>query len=108
MAISRSTALEIARGLHEQGKCEFGPNVEMVLLVGVELITASMPREVRKQMNAAVKAGKLCHLKKEGHKPEAYFHPNSRQEAIHQRNKHEDAVRRISHGALAINHGDGT
>ena len=106
--MSRSTALEIAQGMHEKGECEFGPNVEIVLLVGVELVTASMPREVRKQMSAAVKAGKLGHLKKEGHKPEAYFHPNSRQEAIHQRNKHEDAVRRISHGALAINHGDGT
>ena len=107
MAMPRSMALDIARGMHEQGKCEFGPNVEFILLIGVELVVNSVPREVRKQLSAAVKAGKLGHLKKEPHKPEAYFHPNSRQEAIHQRNKNYDLVMSASRGAMAINHGDG-
>ena len=102
MATSRSVALEIAQGLHEKGECEFGPNVEMIRIAGVELVVNSIPREVRAQLNAAVKAGKLGHLKKERHKPEAYFHPNSRQEAIHQRNKNYDLVMSASRGVLSI------
>ena len=50
-------------------------NVEMVKMGRVRLVTGKLPAKVRKALNNAVKAGELGHLKKEGKKPEAYFHP---------------------------------
>lgn len=106
MAMNRRAAVETVQGLKKRGELEgLGPNAYLVLLIGVELVTCSFPRDVRKELNAAVKMGRLGHLKKDGHKPEAYFHPNSRDEAIAQRNAREAHVLRSAKGVLAINHG---
>ena len=50
-------------------------NVEMVRSERVRIVS-KMPKKVRNHLNNAVKNGKLSHLKKDGHKPEAYFHPD--------------------------------
>ena len=50
-------------------------NVEKVLTQRV-LIVKSLPKTVRAALNAAVRDGKLRHKRKEGRKPEVYYHPN--------------------------------
>lgn len=62
-------------------------NVEKVKMARVQLIIGHMPSDVRKALNAAVKRGELGHIKKDGHKPEAYFHPHFEHLAIGDRNQ---------------------
>jgi hypothetical protein len=62
-------------------------NIEIVRMMGVRIITGRVPADSRKALNAGVKSGKLGKLKKDGLKPEAYFHPNSKANAIAARNK---------------------
>lgn len=51
-------------------------NVEMVRAAKVKVVSGSMPKDVRKALDEAVKCGKLGHYKKDGKKPEVYFHPS--------------------------------
>jgi hypothetical protein len=55
---------------------DFGPNVEQILCQGSRVICGRIPAQVRKELNAAVKAGVLGRLPKDGLKPEIYFHPD--------------------------------
>lgn len=50
-------------------------NIEMVRSERVRVIS-KLPQDTRKQLNNAVKNGLLAHKKKEGHKPEVYYHPD--------------------------------
>lgn len=50
-------------------------NVRLVKIQRFRLITSTVPRDVRSALNEAVRNGELGHMKKEGHKPECYFHP---------------------------------
>lgn len=68
----------------------FGPNVEDILARATRVIRGPVPARVRKQLSAAVKAGVLGHLKKDGLKPEIFFHPDHRNGAI-ERQKSEAA-----------------
>jgi len=88
--VRREEAIEIVKGLIDGGKLEHDKNVMIVLLIGVELVTSPLPREVRAALNAAVKAGTLGHLPKDKatKKPEAYFHPGSGFNARAMRNKY--------------------
>jgi len=51
-------------------------NVEKVRMERVCLVTGRISSEVRSALNGAVKSGALGHMKKDGHRPEAYFHPS--------------------------------
>lgn len=51
-------------------------NVRMIQAERVRLVRGPIPRDIRAALNAAVKAGQLRHLKKDGFRPEAYFHPD--------------------------------
>lgn len=62
-------------------------NVLMVQIESVHIVRGRIPSEVRAALNAAVKSGDLGHLKKEGFKPEAFFHKNARANAITERNR---------------------
>lgn len=64
-------------------------NVEMVRAERVRIVTNSIPKQVRKALNEAVKCGKLGHFKKDGMKPEAYFHPSFDYMARSERNRIE-------------------
>lgn len=64
-------------------------NVEMVRAARVRIVSNSIPKQVRKALNDAVKCGKLGHYKKDGNKPEAYFHPNFDYLARSERNRIE-------------------
>ncbi|AKG36072.1 hypothetical protein [Paenibacillus durus] len=50
-------------------------NVEKVRMARVMVVTRLFA-EVRSALNAAVKTGELRHKKKDGRKPEVYYHPN--------------------------------
>lgn len=75
-------------------------NVMMVLAQRVKLVTSSMPANVRKALNAAVKSGELGHLKKDGHKPEVYFNATFEYLVASERNKHERAILAASRGVM--------
>ena len=55
---------------------EFGPNVEQILAQATRVVRVKIPASVRAELRAAVKAGVLGHLKKDGLKPEIFFHPD--------------------------------
>ena len=59
-----------------------GPNVEKTRASAYRVVRGRIPREVRKELMAAVKAGLLGHLKKGGLKPEIFFHPDHKHGAI--------------------------
>ena len=61
---------------------DFGPNVANILAHGSRTIIGKVPAQVRNDLRAAVKAGVLGHLKKDGLKPEVFFHPVHRASAI--------------------------
>jgi len=64
-------------------------NVMMVLDRRVLLVDYKIPATVRRALNAAVKSGDLGHKKKDGRKPEVYFHPKFEHLAKEERSKYE-------------------
>lgn len=68
-------------------------NVQLVLQERFRVVH-KLPAAVRKALNAAVKSGTLGHLRKDGVKPEVYFHPNFKYLAVEERNKHVAALTR--------------
>lgn len=75
-------------------------NVEKVKMARVQLVTTKIPAQVRKALNAAVKRGELGHIKKDGHKPEAYFHPTFEYLVAGDRNAHERNILNAKKGIL--------
>ena len=67
----------------------------------VTLVTARIPAYVRRALNAAVKTGELGHFKKDGHKPETYFHPTFDYLAHSERAEHERSIFRALAGVVA-------
>lgn len=74
-------------------------NVEMVRAERVRVVVNKLPLEVRKALNEAVKNGLLGRMKKDGMKPEAYYHINFEHLAKAERSREErkkiDALKRI-------------
>lgn len=71
-------------------------NIEMVRSERVRVIS-KLPQDTRTQLNNAVKNGLLAHKKKEGHKPEVYFHPSFEHLANAKRNEiAEQSIRNLS------------
>jgi cell wall assembly regulator SMI1 len=67
-------------------------NVEMVRIERVNLILNSIPRDVRNALNKAVKAGYLSHKKKNGLRPEVYYHPDFEYLANEKINNHAESL----------------
>lgn len=76
-------------------------NVEMVRMARVKVVVNSIPSQIRKALNEAVKAGELCHKKKDGRKPEVYYHPNFEYLANEERNRAEREMLEALVGILA-------
>ncbi len=53
-----------------------GPNAMQIRKQASRVIRGKIPAYVRKELREAVKAGHLGHLKKDGLKPEIFFHPD--------------------------------
>lgn len=80
---SYQNALEIALNKMQLGEITAAQaNVLIVQMMGVRVISNRLPADVRKALNAAVKAGELGHIKKDGLKPEVYHHKNARANAL--------------------------
>lgn len=77
-------------------------NVEKVRIARVQVVTGSLPKQVRNALNGAVKRGYLGHWKREGRKPEVYFHPTFDYLARVARDKHERQVVSAMAGVAAI------
>lgn len=87
--MGRDAAMRTVIGLREKGELDgIGPNAMVFRLMGASLVAGRMPREVRAELAEAVKLGKLGHIKKEGLRPEVFFHPNARSYAIDLREAH--------------------
>lgn len=85
--------IENIMDLFNRGKISLDEaNVQIVLCERVKVVKNQIPSSVRKALNNAVKQGKLCHMKKDGHLPEVYFRPQNRDIAIKER---EDYARKI-------------
>lgn len=67
-------------------------NVEKIKMQRVSLVTCRIPAQVRKALNKAVKNGELGHIKKDGKKPEAYYHPDFKYLVNGERSAHERAT----------------
>ena len=82
------TAIQIVMNKMQIGEINADQaNVLDVQIAGVRLISNSIPSQVRKALNAAVKAGELGHIKSEGLRPEAYHHKNARARALDERDR---------------------
>ncbi len=83
-------------------------NIRMIEAERFRLIEAPLLREVRSALNAAVREGRLGHLKKDELMPETYYHPGFKYMAVHARK--EVARRAITAigKVSAQNHGDGS
>lgn len=76
-------------------------NVEKVRMGRVQVVTARLPAQVRKALNEAVKRNYLGHMKKDGNKPEVYYHPTFDYLARHARTEHEQATLNALAGVMA-------
>ena len=83
--MDQSTALNYARGMMDNGMSLDDANVEIVRMMGVRLVSGGYDRRTRAALMAGVKDGRIGHLKKDGAKPEAFFHPNSKWRAMDMR-----------------------
>ncbi len=74
-----------------------GRNAAAIRAGGSRVIRGRIPLDVRKELMAAVKAGHLGRLMKDGLKPEIFFHPDHKNGAIaRQKSEAEYAVRCIA------------
>ncbi|MCW8021887.1 hypothetical protein [Pseudomonas aeruginosa] len=100
--MARQNDIETIKDLLHRGELTADQaNVQMVRNDRFRMVINSLPASVRKALNAAVKTGELGHMKKDGHKPECYFHPTFKYLAVEARNKRECEVARASRSALA-------
>lgn len=89
------------RGQGGRYTAAYGRNVEMILVAATRVIRGRVPREVRNELMAAVKAGVLGRLPKDGLKPEIFFHPDHLHGAVErQKREAEYAVKCIA-GVMA-------
>ena len=80
---------------------EFGPNVQNILAAATRVIRGRIPSSVRKELSAAVKAGALGHLKKDGLRPEIFYHPDHRNGAIERQKREAEYAQRCIAGVMA-------
>lgn len=66
----------------------YGPNVEAIRSQASRIVHGRIPAQVRRELMDAVKGGHLGRLKKDGLKPEIFFHPDHKHGAI-ERQKRE-------------------
>jgi hypothetical protein len=74
-------------------------NVEKIKMERVHLVTCRMPAQVRRALSKAVKTGEIGHIKKDGKKPEVYYHLDFKYLVNGERSNHErkilKALRRV-------------
>lgn len=73
--------------------CIIGPNVDQIRAQATRVVRGRVPSAVRKELMDAVRSGALGHLKKDGLKPEIFFHPD------HAHGARERQIREASYAA---------
>ena len=91
-----ATKSDIERVIHNETLTVDQKNVELIRVKRFTLCTSKIPASVRRALNAALKNGELGHVKKDGHKPEAYFHPTFEYLMVGARNAHAENIKRVS------------
>lgn len=81
---------------------DYGPNVANILCGRSKVIRSRMPQQVRRELMAAVKAGVLGRLPKDGLKPEVFFHPSGRNEAHARQRAEHDYARELIAGVMYV------
>jgi hypothetical protein len=81
---------------------DYGRNVANILAQGSRVVRGRIPQEVRAELREAVKAGVLCVLKKDGLKPEIFYHPNRRNEALARQQAEHDYAMELIAGVLYV------
>ena len=66
---------------------KYGPNVEQILSQASRVIRGKIPFGIRKELMAAVKDGVLGRLRKDGLRPEVFYHPDHRNGAIERQSR---------------------
>jgi len=87
----RTLAEAVAAGRVKQSYIP-GRNAELIRTEATRIIRGPIPAAVRKELYAAVKAGYLGHFKKDGLRPEVFFHPEHRDTAIECQNREAAAA----------------
>ncbi|SDS78109.1 hypothetical protein SAMN05216496_2407 [Pseudomonas sp. Z003-0.4C(8344-21)] len=91
--MARQNDIEHLQDLMQKGELTADQaNVQMVRNERFRMVVNSLPASLRKALNAAVRSGELGHMKKDGHKPECYFHPTFEYLAKAERLKREQQV----------------
>ncbi len=85
--MDQQSAMESAKGMMDNGMSIDDANIEIVRLMGVRIVTGGLDRRTRSALMTGVKEGRIGHLKKDGLKPEVFFHPNSLWNAKEERSK---------------------
>lgn len=76
---------------------QYGRNVQNILCQATRVVRGRIPAEVRKELMTAVKAGALGRLRKDGLKPEIFFHPDHKHGAIERQQREvEYAIKCLS------------
>lgn len=70
----------------------YGPNVQQILVQATRVIRGKVPAQVRAELRAAVKAGVLGHLAKDGLKPEVFYHPDHKHGAIERQQREAEVA----------------
>lgn len=68
---------------------KFGRNVQQILAHATRVVRGKIPAAVRKELMSAVKAGALGRLRKDGLKPEIFYHPDHKYGAIERQLREE-------------------
>lgn len=90
MSALHDPAVKESLTVHSRYTAAYGRNVERILVQATHVVQGRIPREVRNELMAAVKAKVLGRLPKDGLKPEVFFHPDHLHGAI-DRQKREAA-----------------
>lgn len=91
--MARQNDIEHLQDLMQKGELTADQaNVQMVRNERFRMVVNSLPANLRKALNAAVRNGELGHMKRDGHKPECYFHPTFEYLAKAERLKREREV----------------
>lgn len=80
-----------------------GPNVEQIRKHAQRVVCGRIPLQVRKELMAAVKAGELGHLKKDGLKPEIFFHPDHKNGAKDRQVREAEYAAKLIAGVVGFN-----
>ena len=78
----------------ENNTNKYSPNVALIREKGIRVVRGTIPRMVRNELMNGVKEGALGRLKKDQLKPEIFYHPDHKNEAV--QHQFDEALRAIN------------